>query len=173
MVVLLQGLTNRLNSEQMSTRRHISISQTDRDGSAIKVIISSWSELTLVSSMSNRLCWSPQHKNCLTGLLRIKTVQYFKSNQGWDLVCFFVFFITMTHLFIISLCDNNLCRNDCSPTCLSSRNALSSLPLNQRLGGRARSKLGNSNFNYSKGNERLDDRWSCRSTHTFSLKSQW
>lgn len=170
MVVLLQGLTNRLNSEQMSTRRHISISQTDRDGSAIKVIIINC-ELTLVSSMSNRLCWSPQHKNCLTGLLRIKTVQYFKSNQGWDLVFCCCFFITMTHLFIISLCDNNLCRNDCSPTCLSSRNALSSLPLNQRLGGRARSKLGNSNFNYSKGNERLDDRWSCRSTHsnTFSL----
>lgn len=88
MVALLQGLTNRLNSEQMSTRRHISISQTDRHGSAINVIISSWSELTLVSSMSNRLCWSPQHKNCLTGLLRIKTVQYFKSNQGWDLVLF-------------------------------------------------------------------------------------
>lgn len=76
---------------------------------------------------------------------------------------------------MISLCDdNNLCKNACSPTCLSPRSELSSLPLNQRRGGRSRSKLGNSNFNFRKGKEKLDD--SCNfptpQNNTYSLNSQ-
>lgn len=79
-------------------------------------------ELTLVSSkLSNGLCWSTKHRNCLTGSLRSKYMQHVKSNQGGT---FFSFYHD-THLFMIRLCDDNLCRNDCSPTCLSSRNSLS------------------------------------------------
>lgn len=84
-----------------------------------------------------------------------KSGQRFKSNQGFGFSLVFFLFTLMTHLLIISLCDDNFCRKDCSPTCLSSRNSLSPLPLNQRLGGRARSHLGNRKLNCSRGSEEV------------------
>lgn len=160
MVVLLQGLTNSLNSGQMS-KCHIK-SLSPQNHQQLK-----WTYPRFLHVKQAPLGTPAQEPLHRVTEDRIRSM--FVSTRGWNSVLY-----VQTHLFLISLSDNNFCRKDCSLTCSSPGDELSSLPLNQRRGVRSRSKLGNSSFNFRKGKGRLDDsgNFPTLQSNTYSLCSQ-